>query len=95
MQKVMLYPNPPLVTTIFCICWRSHLDDVPGLHGQSGEVPAAVDRDALPQDGVQPPHLIPGQHADPRIQLRGITGGITGRITGGHGTGITGDPQSV
>ena len=53
----------------------SHLDDLPGLHGQRGEVSAAVDRDALPQDGVQAPHLIPGQHADPPNLLRVITGG--------------------
>lgn len=53
----------------------SHLDDLPGLHGQRGEVSAAVDRDALAQDGVQTPHLIPTQHADPPALLRGIRGG--------------------
>lgn len=56
--------------------WRSsHLDDLPGLHGQRGEVAAAVDRDALAQDGVQPLHLIPRQHAEPPALLGGITVG--------------------
>lgn len=53
----------------------SHLDDLPGLHGQRGEVSTAVDRDALSQDGVQTLHLIPRQHTDPPTLLRGITGG--------------------
>lgn len=51
----------------------SDLDDVPGLHGQRGEVPAPVDGDALPQDGVQPPDLIPVQQAEPAALLRGVT----------------------
>lgn len=53
----------------------SHLDDLPGLHGQRGEVPAAMDRDALAQDGVQTLHLIPRQHADPPTLITGIAGG--------------------
>ncbi|TNN86096.1 hypothetical protein EYF80_003513 [Liparis tanakae] len=52
-----------------------HLHDLPRLHRQRGEVSSAVDRDALPQDGVQPLHLIPTQHADPPALLRGIGGG--------------------
>lgn len=53
----------------------SHLHDLPGLHGQRGEVPAAVDRDALAQDGVQPLHLIPRQHTEPPALIGGITVG--------------------
>lgn len=53
----------------------SHLDDLPGLNGERGEVSAAVDWDTLSQDGVQTPHLIPRQHADPPTLLRSITGG--------------------
>ena len=53
----------------------SHLNDLSGLHGQRGEVSSAVDGDALSQDGVQAPHLIPRKHADPPTQIRGITGG--------------------
>lgn len=52
-----------------------HLDDLPGLHGQRGEVSAAVDRDALAQDGVQTPHLVPTQHADTPAVVRGVSGG--------------------
>lgn len=63
------------VATTSCIRARSHLDDLPGLHGQRGEVSTAVDRDALPQDGVQPLHLIPRQHADPPTLPLGTTGG--------------------
>ena len=69
----------------------SHLDDLPGLHGQRGEVPAAVDGDALSQDGVQAPHLIPRQHADPPTLLRRITGGHddpTERSGGGCPQGV-------
>lgn len=55
--------------------WESHLDDVPGLHGQCGEVSAPVDRDALGQDGVQTPNLVPTQHADTPAVILGISGG--------------------
>lgn len=59
--------------------WGSHLDDLPGLHGQCGEVSAPVDRDALGQDGVQTPHLVPTQHADTPAGILGISGGHDGR----------------
>ncbi len=41
-----------------------HLDDVPRLHLQSGEVPAAVDGDGAGEDGVQALHLFPVKHAE-------------------------------
>lgn len=54
-----------------------YLYDLPRLHGQSGEVPPAVDGDALRQNRVQAPHLIPGQHAEPPALIR----------NSGHGDG--------
>lgn len=50
-----------------CACYLHYL---PRLHRQSGEVPAAVDGDALRQNRVQTPHLIPGQHAEPPALIR-------------------------
>ena len=52
-----------------------YLDDLARLDGQRGEVPAAVNRHALPEDGVQALHLIPRQHAVAPTLLRLITGG--------------------
>lgn len=53
----------------------SHLYDLPGLHGQRGEVSTAVDWDAFAEDGVQTQHLIPREHADSPTVVRSITGG--------------------
>ncbi|MEQ2196016.1 hypothetical protein XENOCAPTIV_022257 [Xenoophorus captivus] len=47
-----------------------YLDDLTGLHGQSGEVSSAVDGDSLPQDRVQSLHLIPRQHTEPPSLIR-------------------------
>lgn len=50
-----------------------YLNNLAGLHGQSGEVSSAVNGDSLPQDRVQAPHLIPRQHTEPPTQIRRIT----------------------
>lgn len=67
---------------------QTHLDDLPRLHGQCREVPAAVDGNAFPEDGVQAAHLIPRQDAEPPTLLRGITGRHDNRgsmdTTAGH-----------
>lgn len=54
-----------------------YLNDLAGAHGQRWEVSSAVDGDGLPQDRVQPLHLIPRQHAEPPT--------VIGRITARHG----------
>lgn len=41
-----------------------HFDYLPRLHLQGGEVSAAVDRDGLGEDGVQPLHLLPAEDAN-------------------------------
>lgn len=45
------------------------------LDRQRGEVAPAVDGDALPEDGVQALHLLPGQDAETPAALRRIVGG--------------------
>lgn len=41
-----------------------HLHDIPRLHLQRREAPAAVDGDGAGEDGVQPLHLLPVEHAE-------------------------------
>ena len=53
----------------------AYLDDLPGLHGERGEVSTSVDGHALSEDGVQSLHLLPRQHTESPTLLRGITGG--------------------
>ena len=56
-------PHLPDMYPLLLHAAPDHLDDVPRLHLQRGEAPAAVDGDGAGEDGVQPLHLLPVEHA--------------------------------